>query len=234
MSCRNAAILFIVLSAFDFAPVQQAVSASTQVVFRTSLGDFRANLLDDVAPLTVANFLKYVDEGDYENTIVHRTVSNFVIQGGGHTTTFQPIPNDPPINNEFLRPNVRATLAMAKPGNNPNGATSQWFINLVNNSSFLDTQNGGFTVFGEILPGDMAIVDAIAALPRVNANIPSSSGPFSELPVLEFPVGITNRNDLKLVVVSDIDRVPEPSTLFCVSIAAGVPLVCGRRKRRRD
>jgi peptidyl-prolyl cis-trans isomerase A (cyclophilin A) len=234
MSCRNAVILFVVLSAFVFATVQQAVAASTQVVFRTSLGDFRANLLDDVAPLAVANFLKYVDDGDYQNTIVHRTVSNFVIQGGGFTKTFQPIPTDPPVINEFLRSNVRATLAMAKPGNNPNGATSQWFINLINNSSMLDTQNGGQTVFGEILPDDMAIVDAIAALPRVNANIPTSSGPFSELPVLEFPVGITNRNDLKLVVVSDIDRVPEPSSLFLVALAAGVPLICGRRKRRRD
>jgi peptidyl-prolyl cis-trans isomerase A (cyclophilin A) len=233
MKPQRVAVQLLFLFALVFASAAvSAAATSTQVVFRTSLGNFRANLFDDVAPQTVANFLKYVDDGDYQDTIIHRSTPNFVIQGGGHSTEFQPIPQDPPIPNEFSLPNVRATLAMAKVGGNPNSATSQWFINLINNSPFLDLQNGGFTVFGEILSGDMVVVDAIGALPRVNANFPGVPGPFQELPVLELPPRLFTREDLKLVVLSDIDRVPEPSGLLLLTIAASSCVLCVRRKRQ--
>ena len=202
-------------------------AGATQVVFKTSLGSFRANLFDAAAPNTVANFLKYVDDGDYDQTIVHRSVPNFVIQGGGYKSDFSPIPADPPIVNESSLPNLRGTLSMATVTNNPHSATTQWFINLVNNSPVLDEQNGGFTVFGEIVPTDMSVVDAIAALPKVNA---SSIGPaFRELPLLQPFVPGQGPNDLKLVAVKSIDRVPEPQSF--VLLITSTLAICRFRLR---
>ena len=116
------------------------------------------------APLTVQNFLNYVNDGDYVNTIIHRSVPGFIVQGGGFTaeglaellnTNTNPanaigvIPSDPPVVNEFSseRSNLRGTIAMAKLGGDPDSATNQWFFNLADNSTNLDNQNGGFTVF---------------------------------------------------------------------------------------
>ncbi len=125
------------------------------------------------APGTVDNFSNYVEDGDYVNSIIHRSVPNFVVQGGGFTLdeesfTIEPVPTDDPIVNEFSsdRSNVEGTIAMAKLGGDPDSATSQWFFNLGDNSEELDIQNGGFTVFGELISeADAAVVDAIAALP---------------------------------------------------------------------
>lgn len=114
-------------------------------------------LFKNRAPNTVANFLGYVDRGDYAGMFVHRTVSNFVIQGGGFTVTstdggvdFGNVPTQPDIINEFNVSNTMGTLAMAKTGASPDSATSQWFVNTGANSDNLDSQNGGFTVFGRI------------------------------------------------------------------------------------
>ena len=132
------------------------------------------------APLTVQNFLNYVNDGDYVNTIIHRSVPDFVIQGGGFTvdglvdvldnpaSAIGVIPSDPPVVNEFSseRSNLRGTIAMAKLGGDPDSATNQWFFNLNDeNSANLDNQNGGFTVFGEVLgQSDLDILDAIASI----------------------------------------------------------------------
>jgi len=140
----------------------------------------------DTAPVTVANFLSYVNSGAYEDTIIHRKVNNFVIQGGGFY--YDPASSDitaisvgPAIVNEFSRSNTRGTIAMAKLGGDPNSATSQWFVNLGDNSANLDSQNGGFTVFGKVLGTGMTAVDAIGALRTVNITGVMS---FSDVPYL--------------------------------------------------
>ncbi len=137
-----------------------------RVRLSTTLGDMVFELVDD-APITTANFLQYVTDGFYNGTIFHRVVPGFVIQGGGFLPgNVQPAGLRPPIQNEFSpdRSNVRATVAMAKLGGNPDSATSQFFVNLADNSANLDNQNGGFTVFARVIEG-MDVVDAIAAVP---------------------------------------------------------------------
>ncbi|MGP1609439.1 MAG: peptidylprolyl isomerase [Burkholderiales bacterium] len=164
------------------------------VCFDTNLGEFCVRLFPEDAPQTVANFLKYVNDGDYNNTIFHRSVSNFVLQGGGFSFNQNfgavEVPKDPPVVNEFNRSNTRGTLAMAKADGNPNSATSEWFINLADNGPAglnlpgLDSQNGGFTVFAEVITG-MNVVDNIARQPTFNL-INVLGGAFEDTPLLNF------------------------------------------------
>jgi MYXO-CTERM domain-containing protein len=171
-------------------------AANTIVRMETNVGAFNIELYDAQAPLTVTNFLNYVNRGDYRNTVIHRSVPGFIIQGGGYVDVnvfgldfFFDFPNDPPVQNEFdpSRSNVRGTIAMAKLGGDPNSATSEWFFNLSdNNAANLDYQNGGFTVFGRVLDSGMDIVDAIANLPIQSKNVSMTDGTvkfFGELPV---------------------------------------------------
>jgi len=155
------------------------------VALQTNGGTIELETLAGNAPGTVDNFLNYVNDGDYDNTVFHRLVPGFVLQGGGFETTSETlvnssqlssIPTDPPITNEFDVSNTRATVAMAKLGGNPDSATSQLFVNLGNNSANLDNQNGGFTVFAIVR--DMAAVDQLAQTPTRNLG-----GAFSSLPV---------------------------------------------------
>ncbi len=147
----------------------------------TSVGDIDFEFFDTAAPGTVNNFLNYVKDGDFVNSIFHRLVPNFVLQGGGFTAStdlfpsnpatadasrFAEVPTDPPIENEFGISNTRGTVAMAKLGGDPDSATSQYFINLVNNAGNLDNQNGGFTVFARVV--DMTVVDQIAQFQTTN------------------------------------------------------------------
>jgi cyclophilin family peptidyl-prolyl cis-trans isomerase len=140
------------------------------------------------APATVNNFLNYVEDDDYVNSIIHRSVPGFIVQGGGFTVDelqIEAIPADDPVINEFSgdRSNLRGTIAMAKLGNDPNSATNQWFFNLADNSTNLDNQNGGFTVFGEVLSDqDLAPVEAISQLPIIDAT--SANSAFTDLPVI--------------------------------------------------
>lgn len=167
--------------------VSQQVMA-TQVRIQTPLGDIEIELFDAQKPQTVTNFLNYVSDGDYQSSFIHRSVPGFVIQGGGFTykaSNIAALPLDPPVQNEPGLSNLRGTIAMAKVAGDPNSATSQWFINLGNNSAELDGQNGGFTVFGQVVGNGMEVVDAIAALPVYNAG-----SPFDTLPLHDFPGGI--------------------------------------------
>ncbi|WP_019503949.1 peptidylprolyl isomerase [Pleurocapsa sp. PCC 7319] len=161
------------------------------------------------APATVANFLNYVNDGDYVNSIIHRSIPGFVVQGGGFTfeeLIVESISADPPVVNEFSadRSNLRGTIAMAKLGEDPNSATNQWFFNLADNSANLDSQNGGFTVFGELLSEeDLAPLDAIANLPVYNAS--NVQPAFTDLPlIVEDPTNPIVNNDDNLVRYSDI------------------------------
>lgn len=140
------------------------------VRFQTNLGNIDVDLLPGAAPLTVQNFLGYVNNKAYDNSIFHRSVSNFVIQGGGFRLSgnnVQEIPQNPSVRNEFRESNVRGTIAMAKLDGDPNSATNQWFFNLSNNNAAnLDRQNGGFTVFGRVRDAaSLAVMDRIAAVP---------------------------------------------------------------------
>lgn len=141
-------------------------SQATIVEMQTSHGVIELNLFDQQAPNTVANFLSYIEDDAYNQTVIHRSVSDFVIQGGGFTFTDElvPVTTKPAVVNEPVLSNVKGTIAMAKLANDENSATSQWFFNMVDNSEALDTQNGGFTVFGQITAQSQATLDNIAGL----------------------------------------------------------------------
>ena len=170
----------------------RAQSASDPVyVFHTSVGPMSVQLYPDVAPKTVANFLQYVNRGTYNNSIFHRSVPGFIIQGGGFqaaaASPYPAIPTDAPVVNEFHISNTRGTIAMAKLGNNANSATDQWFFNESDNSANLDAQNGGFTVFGKVADAaSLAVMDNLANVPVPN---PSPFGPnsvFSDIPLISY------------------------------------------------
>ncbi len=179
--------VLVLLTTVAPAPVSGAEDRAVIVRVETPLGSFEIELFPDVAPITVANFLRYVEDGDFADSFIHRSVPGFVIQGGGFVFAGDApaaIATRPPITNEFGRSNLRGTIAMAKQGGDPNSATSQWFINLADNAAALDTQNGGFTVFGQVIGGGMAVIDALAAVP-----IFSAGNPFAELPLRDYAVG---------------------------------------------
>ncbi len=160
------------LLALLLAPVAQA----SVVRVDTQLGSFYIDLLEQEAPRTVANFLNYVRDGDYANSIIHRVEYGFVIQGGGFTFVdgeFGEVPTDPTIANEFGLSNVRGTVAMAKIGGDPDSADSQWFINMDDANAGLDNENGGFTVFGRVMGNGMEVVDRINSLVRINTGQPA-------------------------------------------------------------
>lgn len=178
-------------------------SYATIVEVTTNVGKFEINLFDQTTPVTVQNFLSYVNAGRYNGTVFHRSVPGFVVQGGGFTfdqqlplkavATFSPIVNEPKWSN------VRATVAMAKQSGNPNSATNQWFVNLANNSGGspqLDKQNSGFTVFGQITSQDMEVVDAIAGLQRF--SFPG----ITDLPLRNY--SSSDRDDNKPLVASNL------------------------------
>lgn len=167
-----------------------ASRADIAVRMQTVLGDINLTLYDTVAPLTVQNFLLYMESRDWDGTFFHRSVPNFVIQGGGFFAigdSFYFVPQYPPVPNEPALSNLRGTIAMAKLSGDPNSATNQWFINLSDDNTFLDTTNGGFTVFGAVdADGSMAVVDAIAALPRWDLSEVYHPA-WNEMPLIDFP-----------------------------------------------
>ena len=159
------------------------------------------SLLEDKlsgAPLTVANFERYIEEEKYTDIILHRLISGFVLQGGGFQwsndqTSPSSIESFPAVQNEFSseRSNTRGTIAMAKIGNDPDSATNQWFFNLADNSDNLDNQNGGFTVFGKTkTQTDLLFVDILASSPVANAG-----GVFSSLPYVSLTENTITAHD---------------------------------------
>ena len=162
----RAFILSLGLLLAPFSLAEETPLPNPQVIIKTTQGDISVRLYRDKAPITVENFLKYVDEGHYAGTVFHRVIPNFMIQGGGFTPEMAQKPTGEPIKNESRNRvhNVRGTLAMARTAD-PDSATSQFFINQRTNLQ-LDWAPGqeGYTVFGEVTSG-MDVVDFIATSP---------------------------------------------------------------------
>jgi len=160
------------------APASQP--ANTRVVIKTSMGSIVVELDDQRTPITVKNFLQYADDKSFDNTIFHRVIRGFMIQGGGFDLQHTQKATRPPIVNEVKtgRSNVRGTIAMARTDEGLDTATNQFFINHVDNKN-LDTMKGGYCAFGRVIEG-MDVVDRIAAVPTHDLG-----GPFANIPVEE-------------------------------------------------
>ena len=157
------------------APAAKAPAGNPRVALDTSKGRIVIEVYADKAPKSAKNFLDYVKAGHYNNTIFHRVMPGFMVQGGGFTPDMTEKPTRGPIQNEADNQelNQRGTVAMARTGD-PNSATAQFFVNLVNNG-FLNfrskTQDGwGYTVFGKVVEG-MDVVDAIAQVPTATKGM---------------------------------------------------------------
>lgn len=149
-------------------------------------GTVNIEMLDGAAPLNVANFLSYVDSGAYNNTVIHRSILGFVVQGGSFTASLPlaSVPTGDPVVNEPALSNLRGTLSMAKLANQPDSATSGFFISMADNSAILDGQNGGFTVFARVIGTGMDVADAIEAVPTWTITLDDSGFPFEDFPML--------------------------------------------------
>jgi len=159
----------LLMGAFVAFSAGTASAANVKVLMKTSKGDITLELYPDKAPVTVKNFLSYVDEKFFDGLIFHRVIKDFMIQGGGYNAEFAQRPAKPPIKNEAGNglKNDRGTIAMART-NEVNSATCQFFINHKNND-FLNhkddsPQGFGYCVFGKVAEG-MDVVDAIANSP---------------------------------------------------------------------
>ena len=160
-------------------PVSDASAQNNStVVMETNLGNITIELFQDKAPISVENFLAYVNDGFYEGTVFHRVIQGFMIQGGGMTSDLTRKQTQAPIKNEATNglSNERGTVAMART-NVVDSATSQFFINTVDNSgrgldhSGTDAQSYGYAVFGRVT-GGMDVVDKIAAVPT-QSDVPN-------------------------------------------------------------
>ncbi len=155
--------------------------ANTKVEVKTTMGDLTIELNDEEAPISVKNFIEYVEDGFYAGTVFHRVINGFMVQGGGMDKDLNSKPNNDPIVNEAANglKNDRGTLAMARTAN-PDSATSQFFINHKDNE-FLNYTGPtpdqiGYAVFGKVVEG-MDVVDAIAEVKT------GSQGYYDDVPV---------------------------------------------------
>jgi cyclophilin family peptidyl-prolyl cis-trans isomerase len=171
-------LMHAALSLLLILPLTNVNAASPKVRMDTSEGTVVIELNAEKAPTTVANFLRYVQDGKYDGTIFHRVIKGFMNQGGGFTAQYTKVDTYEPIINEADNglKNKRGTIAMARTGD-PNSATNQFFINTVDNA-FLDhsakTQRGwGYCVFGEVVEG-MDVMDRIAQVKT------GAGGPFGQ------------------------------------------------------
>ena len=177
------------------APAPSKPAPPPQVRVVTNMGSFTIELNPERAPLTVAQFLKFVDQGYYSGTIFHRAIPNFVIQGGGYDVNYNLKGNPPKVFNESGNglSNLRGTVGLARPPEPHNGDV-QFYVNLADNAA-LDPSptRWGYAVFGKVVQG-MDVVDEIAVVPT------GAKAPFKE------------NAPLKPVVIEKIERVPTPAS----------------------
>ncbi len=171
-------------SAFGTEPIDdQIVRFTSQINSGETPLVLDMAMFSNLAPVTRENFLKYVTDGDYLNSFIHRSVPGFVIQGGGFrlvSGNIEYIPTDPPIMNEFGVSNTLGTISMAK-GNDPDSATSQWFVSTAENSDNLDHNTGGFTVFARMTQS--TLINALIFGNPSYFPIYNFNSPFGELPL---------------------------------------------------
>ena len=164
--------LSLLFSSLSFAAANSVTNENVNVLIETNYGNFTVKLNQRKAPITVKNFLDYVESGFYSKTIFHRVISGFMIQGGGFTKSMDKLPTNAPIRNEAANGlhNNRGTIAMART-KDPHSASSQFFINVANNN-FLDysSKDMGYTAFGKVIEG-MDVVDKIAAVKTIKRNM---------------------------------------------------------------
>ena len=166
----GAMMVMVFLLAFPLN--NSAADKNPKVLMKTSMGDITIELYKDKAPVTVKNFLGYVDDKFYDGTIFHRVIKGFMIQGGGHTADLSKKPTKGPIKNESDNglSNKRGTISMARMPD-PHTATAQFFINHIDNKNLdYNAGNHGYCVFGKVIVG-MDVVDAIA-----NAKVMTKRG----------------------------------------------------------
>jgi len=169
-----------------------AHAAGPRVQMDTSMGTIVLQLDEEKAPKTVANFLAYVNAGFYDNTLFHRVIENFMIQGGGFTPEYKKKSTNPPILNEANNglKNTRGTIVMARTGE-PHSATSQFFINVKDND-FLNYTNPtprgwGYAVFGRVIKG-MNVVDKIRKVSTGAAGMFSKDAPQTQVIIKKMTV----------------------------------------------
>jgi len=168
---------------------EPAKETKVMILMKTTKGDIKLELDAEKAPKTVANFLKYVESGHYTDTIFHRVISNFMVQGGGMTADMNQKKAPWTVENEANNglKNTRGTIAMARTSD-PHSGGAQFFINVVDNG-FLDfkapTQQGwGYCVFGKVVEG-MDVVDAIRAVPTGSGDVPKETVTIKEVTVIK-------------------------------------------------
>lgn len=196
----------------DQKPQAQAEEALAYVTFKTTAGDFVLELNREKAPITVKNFLSYVDKGHYSGTIFHRVISGFMIQGGGFTKDNKQKATDPPIKNEWQNglKNLKHTISMARTGV-VDSATSQFFINVVDNPG-LDGNEArgiaGYAVFGKVVDG----FDTIETIRNGKVG-PNPANP-REVSSPVSPVEVTEAKRLTAEEVSKLREklTPKPAT----------------------
>lgn len=217
-----------------WATALPSISQASFVRIGTALGDINIELFDTVAPNTVTNFMNYVNDGDYVNSFFHRSIPGFVLQGGGFNydsgAGWGYVPVDAPVANEFNLSNLRGTLAMAKVGSDPDSATSQWFFNLANNSANLDVQNGGFTVFGQVIGNGMDVVDAISAL--TTYDITKTHPAFTDVPLNGYEGTFDPAS--QLVRMNSVTVVPVPAAVWLFGSGLMGLIAAARRSEPKE
>ena len=168
------ALILLVLGIFLLVPLSEKEKEIKVVTFETTMGPIVIELFEEDAPITTKNFLDYANSGFYNGTLFHRVIPGFVIQGGGLEPGMQDKSGNPPIENEANngQKNLKWSLSMART-NDPDSATSQFFINLENNSNLDHTsetpQGWGYAVFGTVIDG-FETVEAIASVSTGSAG----------------------------------------------------------------
>ena len=204
-------------------------TAGSLVRFATNVGEFDVELYDAAMPITVANFLTYVNADRYDSTIIHRSTTYNpadiqIVQGGAYllsSGSLLPVTTDPPIVLESgTATNVRGTIAMAR-GSAPASATSQFFFNVQSNPAL----DGNYAVFGNVVgAAGLAAIDAIGAVPVYDVSVQLGAA-FSELPLLN-----PSLDPSSVVLVQSVNVVPEPTTLALAIAGLTAAAACRRRR----
>lgn len=212
------------LAACAFSPAN-----ATVIRMETSVGDIHVRLFDTATPITRDNFVGYAERGDYDGSVIHRSVPGFIVQGGGFVVDDTVFPEDDPNRDSLKVPqeatilnepgisNLRGTIAMAKvgaqldaggtliPGTGADSATNQWFFSVDDNSANLDNQNGGFTVFGRVVGDGMTVVDSINNLPRFNLGGAFTNYPVTDVDQVQTQFDVTSDESVVVTAVNVLD-----------------------------